>query len=231
MRSTYFLFPVLFLSSNYCNAQLCKTDAKLINTKDAFLQATKDDSRKKLVILQNVIPGLAINMPYATAHNFTKTVLYRHPVAYLHQEPANALKQVQGELNKKGLALKIYDAYRPFSVTCTMWKLVPDRRYAANPRKGSNHNRAVALDLTIINLKTGKELDMGTAFDNFTDSAHHDFIQLPAQVLANRKLLKGLMWKYGFTMVPAEWWHYQWRNRAIYEVLDLDFDELKELVN
>jgi zinc D-Ala-D-Ala dipeptidase len=229
MRFTNFVIVVL-LSVACCSAQPCHTDAKLIGTRDAFLESVKSDPKKKLVAIQKLIPGLIVEMPYATSRNFTKTILYTHPVAYLREEPAWALKQIQQDLSKKGLALKIYDAYRPFSATCIMWRLVPDRRYAANPRKGSNHNRAVALDLTIINLKTGKELDMGTPFDNFTDTAHHDFTQLPEQVLANRRLLKGLMWKYGFTMVPTEWWHYQWRNRQDYEILDLSFDELKDIV-
>lgn len=229
-RNARFFLLLMIIGSHTCAAQICKTDAKLIYTRQGFIDAIKADPRKNLVPLQRVIPGLVIELKYATARNFTKTVLYKHPVAYLHPEPAEALRKVQEELKKKGLALKIYDAYRPFSATCTMWRLVPDRRYSANPRKGSNHNRAVALDLTIINLRTGKELDMGTSFDNFTDSAHHDFANLPPEVLANRRMLKGVMWKYGFTMVPTEWWHYQWRDRAIYEVLDLDFDELRDLV-
>lgn len=231
MRLFNLIFLLLtFVFANFCKGQGYKCEAKVINNKDTFLQTIKNDPLKKLVVLQKVIPGLVIDMRYATTHNFTKTILYHHPIAYLHVAPANALKQVQDELNKKGLALKIYDAFRPFSVTCKIWRLVPDKHYAANPRKGSNHNRALALDLTIINLKTGKELDMGTGYDNFTDSAHHDFTQLPEQVLANRKLLKATMRKYGFGMVPAEWWHYQWHNNDDYEVIDLDFDDLKDVV-
>jgi len=153
-------------------------------------------------------------------------VLYRNPVPCLRAEPAKALRQAQEELAKKGLGFKLFDAYRPFSVTCKMWRAVPDRHYAANPRKGSNHNRGLAVDLTLIDLKTGRELDMGTSFDNFTDSAHHDFKNLPAQVIANRQLLKATMRKYGFGLVPTEWWHYQYHNDADYEVLDLDFGDI-----
>ncbi len=126
------------------------------------------------------------------------------------------------------MAIKLYDAFRPFAATCRIWRLVPDKRYAANPLKGSNHNRALAVDLTIIDLKIGKELDMGTAFDSFTDTAHHSFIQLPPAVLANRRLLKTTMRKYGFGIVPDEWWHYQWPNNQDYEIIDLSFDDLKE---
>ncbi|MCD6013326.1 MAG: peptidase vanX D-ala-D-ala dipeptidase [Flavipsychrobacter sp.] len=226
-----FLFQAIFLHAFICAGQSCKTDAKYVNTKETFLNSIKDDPGKRLVALKQVIPGLVIDLRYATTNNFTKTVLYRNPVVYLRETPARSLKLAQEELNKKGLALKVYDAFRPFSVTCKMWRLIGDRRYVANPRKGSFHNRGIAIDVTLIGLHTGKELDMGTGYDCFTDSAHHDFYKLAPQVLANRKLLRDIMRKYGFGMVPEEWWHYQWRyNRESYEVIDLDFDELKDIV-
>ena len=224
------IFPLFFFSASSL-AQQCKTDAKVISNKSDLLLSIKNDPVKKLVNIKKAIPGLALDIRYATTNNFTKTVLYHHPQVYLRIVPANALRQIQDELHKKGMALKIYDAFRPFSVTCKIWNIVPDRRYAANPRKGSNHNRGLAVDITIIDLKTGKELDMGTAFDSFTDTAHHSFTQLPANVIANRKLLKGVMWRHGFGMVPDEWWHYQWKNNDDYEVIDLDFDDLKEIAN
>src|SRR5437867_1601617 len=83
------------------------------------------------------------------------------------------------ELNEKGLGLKIFDAYRPYSVTVKFWELIKDERYVANPSKGSGHNRGIAVDLTIIHLKTNEELNMGTGFDNFTDTAHQAFVNLP----------------------------------------------------
>jgi D-alanyl-D-alanine dipeptidase len=231
MRSfTVVIFFIFSFSAIFCRAQPCKTDAKVISNKVDLLLSVKNDPAKKFVDLRKAIPGMVIDLRYATAGNFTKTVLYHHPQAYLREAPANALKQVQDELHKKGLALKLYDAFRPFSVTCKIWRIVPDRRYAANPRKGSNHNRGLAVDVTIVDMKSGKELDMGTAFDSFTDTAHHSFTQLPAQVLANRQLLKNTMWKHGFGLVPDEWWHYQWKNNHDYEVIDLDFDDLKEIV-
>ncbi len=230
MRQLYLLiFLSVFFLPELCTAQ-CKTDAKVISSKADLLQSIKNDPAKRLVDIKKAIPGLIIDLRYATTNNFTHTILYRHPQVYLRSAPAGGLRQVQDELYKKGLALKVYDAFRPFSVTCNIWHLVPDRRYAANPRKGSNHNRGLAVDVTIVDIKTGKELDMGTPFDNFTDTAHHAFTALPAQVLANRKLLKGVMWKHGFGMVPTEWWHYQWKNVDDYEVIDLDFDDLNMIV-
>jgi D-alanyl-D-alanine dipeptidase len=120
----------------------------------------------------------------------------------------------------------VFDAYRPWSATRKMWELVQDERYVANPAKGSNHNRGLAIDLTLIRLSTGEELDMGTGFDNFTDTAHHTFTNLPQPVIKNRILLKGIMEKKGFASFESEWWHYTWTNNRNYEVLDIDFKKL-----
>jgi len=220
-----FLYVVMFAGTAF--AQPCATSVRVISTKDELVKSIAADAGAKFVRLKDLIPGVVLDLRYATANNFTHTVLYHNPIACMRQAPAEALKQVQGELNKKGLGLKIYDAYRPFSVTCLLWQKTTDRRYTANPRRGSHHNRGIAADLTIIDLRTGKELDMGTGYDNFTDTAHHNFAYLPEPVLANRRLLKNIMWKHGFNFVPTEWWHYHWRDKH-YDVADVAFAELGE---
>ena len=115
-----------------------------------------------------------------------------------------------------------------YSVTEKFWELVHDERYVANPAKGSGHNRGIAVDLTIINLKTGKELDMGTGFDNFSDTAHHAFTKLSEEVLQNRDLLKSTMEKFGFKALDTEWWHYFLANGNKFEILDIDFKKQKK---
>ena len=145
---------------------------------------------------------------------------------YLRQPVADALAMAANELNKKGLGLKIFDAYRPYSVTQKIWDLVKDARYAAEPKKGSRHNRGIAVDLTLINLATQEELDMGTGFDNFSDTAHHAFTRLPKAVLQNRKMLRSIMQKYGFEAQSTEWWHYSIHKLKYFEILDISFSEL-----
>lgn len=218
---------VAVLCTFKCAAQPCKPNALVINTSSNLAERTKANPDASFVSLQHSIPNIAIDLRYATTHNFTNKVLYHKPSALLRKLPAEALKKVQAELNKKGLGLKIYDAYRPFSVSCLLWQYAPDKRYVANPKRGSHHNRGTAVDLTIIHLSTGKELNMGTDFDNFTDSAHHNFTYLPADVLTNRKLLKNIMWKHGFNFVPTEWWHYHWRDKS-YDLVDLDFSSINK---
>ncbi len=147
--------------------------------------------------------------------------------AYLQKKAARQLNSVQQVLKKKGLGIKIFDAYRPFSVTEKMWLLVQDVRYAADPKKGSGHNRGVAVDVTLVNLKTKKEVEMGTGFDNFSDTAHNEFKQLPEFVLQNRLLLKSVMEQFGFKALDTEWWHYSLPNARDYELLDIPFKDLR----
>ncbi len=196
----------------------------IIKDIDSYLETVKQDSCKGMTELRSIIPGIVYDLRYAGTNNFMHRRMYpkNTKLTFLRAPAATALQKVQQELNAQGYGLKIFDAYRPYSVTVRFWELVKDERYVANPSKGSGHNRGLAVDLTIINLSTGKELEMGTGFDNFTDSAHHNFTQLPQSVLNNRKFLKDTMEKYGFSLFDTEWWHYYWPNDRNYEVLDLE---------
>lgn len=177
-----------------------------------------------------MVPDIVYDFPYATKNNFTGSKLYNNgSVTFVRLPVAKALAKVQKELRNLGYGLKIYDAYRPYTVTKKMWEIIRDERYVANPAKGSGHNRGLAVDVTIIDLQTMKELDMGTGFDNFTDTAHHTFKNLSPTVLSNRLLLRGLMEKQGFKALETEWWHYSWTNDRNYDVLDIDFKKLKSL--
>lgn len=200
------------------------------NLKEYRIQV-ENNSDKKMVELKSIIPGLVYDIRYATTNNFMHRKMYPGKTKYtfLRKPAAESLLNVQKELNEKGLGLKIFDAYRPYSVTMKFWELVHDERYVANPAKGSGHNRGIAVDLTIIKLKTGDELNMGTGFDNFTDSAHQVFTDLPKEVLQNRALLKSTMEKYGFKALETEWWHFYLPDGDKFEVLDISFKKLKKI--
>lgn len=181
-----------------------------------------------MVELKSLINGLQYDLRYAGSNNFMHRRMYPENtrITFLRQPAALALKKVQEELSAKGLGLKIFDAYRPYSVTVKFWELVKDERFVAHPRNGSGHNRGAAVDLTIIRLNNGRELEMGTGFDNFTDTAHQGFTGLPETVIANRLLLKSVMERNGFKPYNDEWWHYSWPESARYEILDISFKKL-----
>ena len=197
---------------------------------DDYKQQVKKDSAKRMIELKKMMPGILYDLRYATVNNFMRRLMYPAGTntAFLRLPAVKALQKVQQELNEKGLGLKIYDAYRPYSVTVKFWELVKDERYVANPSKGSGHNRGIAVDLTIINLVTGDELNMGTGFDNFTDTAHHAFTKLPEEILQNRELLKSTMQQCGFKVYSEEWWHYSLPDAARFEILDIDFKKFKK---
>lgn len=195
-----------------------------------YKKQVKKDPEKRMIELKTEIPSIVYDLRYATTNNFMHRLMYPAgtSLTFLRSIAVNALKDVQEELQLKGLGLKIFDAYRPYDVTVKFWELVKDDRYVANPAKGSGHNRGIAVDLTIINLTTGKELDMGTGFDNFSDTAYHTFTKLPEEILQNRILLKSVMEKYGFMAYNEEWWHYSWPESSRFEILDLKFRKLKK---
>ncbi len=195
-----------------------------------YKKQVRKDTLKKMVELKSMIPGIVYDLRYATTNNFMQRLMYPGGTSktFMRAPAAAALKKVQTELNILGLGLKIFDAYRPFSVTEKFWELVHDERYVANPSKGSGHNKGIAVDLTIINLNNGIELDMGTGFDNFSDTAHHAFTKLPEEVLQNRELLKSTMEKYGFKAFDSEWWHYFIPGSDKYEILDISFRKLSK---
>lgn len=223
-------FSLLVLPSFAQQLKTSSYGVRYIASEKSYRQTLTLDSNKKMVELKQLMPALIYEFHYATSDNFVKRPLYsvNTDFTFLRSPAANAVQKVQTELNEKGFGLKIFDAYRPYSVTIKFWELIKDERYVANPSKGSGHNRGLAVDLTIVDLKTGVELDMGTDFDNFTDTAHHSFTQLSPAVLQNRKLLKEVMLKHGFNSLETEWWHYYWPNDRNYEVLDLDFKKLKK---
>lgn len=212
-----------------------KNEYGLIEIKDInkYRSIACKDSLQLMIDLQKMVPGIIIDLRYASINNFIHREMYPPgtSVTFLKLPVAKALAQVQENLKTKGYCLKIFDAYRPYSVTKKFWELVHDERYVAHPAKGSGHNRGIAVDITLTNLKTKQDLVMGTGFDNFSDTAHHSFTALPQQVLNNRKLLKETMMHYGFNPLETEWWHYSWPNPQKFEILNVSFADLKKATN
>jgi len=194
-------------------------------------KSIQKDEENRLFELKTLIPSLKYELRYAGTDNFVGRPMYPRntQITFLRKSPASALKRIEEELNQQGLGLKIWDAYRPYSVTVAFWDLIGDERYVANPAKGSGHNRGIAIDLTIVDKKSGQECDMGTGFDHFSDTAHHSFQSLPKAVLQNRALLRNLMEKNGFKAYEEEWWHYSWPDPIRFEVLDIPFSKLKRV--
>jgi D-alanyl-D-alanine dipeptidase len=178
-----------------------------------------------LVNLEELIPGIRLDIRYATTNNFTGQKLYPVAKCYLRRQAAEQLKQVQDELRGMGLALKIFDGYRPLSVQKKMWAIYPNPGFVADPAKGSKHNRGAAVDLTLIRLD-GTELAMPTPYDDFTGKAASRYMDLPEEVIKNRALLERVMREHDFRELNTEWWHFDFRNSRKYDILDIDYSQL-----
>jgi D-alanyl-D-alanine dipeptidase len=202
----------------------------VIGSAKLYKKTVETDSGKRMVSIRKSIPDAVIDLKYAGTDNFMHAKLY--PVihtTYLRRNVSDALQAVQQELKELNLCIKIWDAYRPYHITEKMWDAVKDDRYAADPKFGSGHNRGIAVDVTIVNLNTNKELDMGTGFDNFSDTAHSYFKNLNENIIQNRQLLRSVMEKHGFKALETEWWHYYIPEFNKYELLDLPFKDLYKL--
>jgi len=181
--------------------------------------------RPDLVELVTLEPTLRLDIRYAGADNLAGRPVYSEARAFLQRPAAEALARVHRGLREHGYGLLIFDGYRPWAVTRLFWDLMPaDRKvYVADPAKGSRHNRGAAIDLTLFDLKTGREVPMPSAYDETTERAHVTFAGGPEEPRAARDLLIDAMSREGFFVYPYEWWHFDWKDWREYPVLDLPF--------
>jgi D-alanyl-D-alanine dipeptidase len=171
------------------------------------------------------ITDIPRDVRYATTNNFMHATLYPVSRVLLRRPAAIALHEIEQELAREGLGLKIFDGYRPYRITVRMWKAIHNPDFVADPAKGSRHNRGAAVDLTLIDLRTGSELPMPTGYDDFTARARQDFNDLPAEAIANRARLREVMTRHGFEPLPSEWWHFDFHGWEAFELLDLPLED------
>ncbi|MDZ7373865.1 MAG: D-alanyl-D-alanine dipeptidase [candidate division KSB1 bacterium] len=178
-----------------------------------------------LVEVTSAVPGVVVDLKYATQDNFTGRVLYDTSCCFLRRGTAEKLRRVQLRLEKRGYRLKIWDGYRPLFVQKRMWELVPDPRFVADPRVGSRHNRGAAVDVTLVD-SSGRELEMPTGFDDFSERARRDYDGCSPEAKRNRQILEDAMRAEGFVPLPSEWWHFDDADWRKYKVVDIPIREL-----
>ena len=154
------------------------------------------------------IPGMYQELKYATDQNFTGQIIYNFSDAYLRYSTVKKLAAVNDDLSELGLALKIWDGFRPVSAQFKLWAVCPDPTFVANPQTGhSSHSRGNTVDVTLVD-KDGNELEMPSEFDDFSDKANRDFSDCTEVAAQHAQLLEILMEKHGFYGYFDEWWHY-----------------------
>ena len=225
---SYFILIIFFLLLSCSNKVTKVGQLKVIKSISYYKKQVAFNPNFALLSLKKNIPTLVLDIKYATLNNFSGIAVYNTAKAFARKPVVLALQKVQQNLAKQGLGLKIFDAYRPYSVTVKFWDITPiDKKdFVANPAKGSRHNRGCAVDVTLINLKTGEELAMPTPYDSFLNVAYADFTNLPNNILQNRKILQDAMTKNGFTIFKQEWWHFDFEGWQAYDLMDIKFEKL-----
>jgi len=184
------------------------------------------------VVLADYVPHIIQEIRYYSTYNFIGERIdgYEEPVALLTKEAARSLKAVSSELTVRGYRLKVFDAYRPASAVrhFILWgiedtdvRMKPyfypalektelfEKGYIA---KQSSHSRGSTVDLTLLDMATGRELDMGSPFDLFDEVSHPDSRKVTDEQFENRTILRKAMMRNGFVPIDCEWWHFTLRN-------------------
>jgi D-alanyl-D-alanine dipeptidase len=154
--------------------------------------------------------------------------VYTQARAFLQRPAAEALVRAHQALKKEGYGLVIFDGYRPWRITKLFWDLTPadKKHFVADPKKGSRHNRGCAVDLSLVDLRTGKEVSMPGEYDEMSERSYPGYTGGSSEQRRLRDLLRKHMESVGFTVYPFEWWHFDFAEWPSYPILDLPFEKL-----
>ena len=200
----------------------------LFVTPAAAQKSVAPDDPSGFVVLAEVVPDIIQEIRYYSTYNFVGDRIdgYEMPCALMTREAAEALKKVSDDVMKMGYRLKIYDAYRPQKAVDHFVRWAKDTRDVRMKKyfypeigkerlfpedyimEKSGHSRGSTVDLTLFDMKTGKEVDMGGTFDYFGELSHPDYKKITKQQYKNRMILRDAMVKHGFKPLYSEWWHF-----------------------
>jgi D-alanyl-D-alanine dipeptidase len=181
-----------------------------------------------LVELIKLDRTIKLDIRYATSNNFLGRPVYKEARAFLQRPAAEALVRANSALRKKGYGLIIHDGYRPWSVTRIFWDATPEdkKQFVADPAQGSRHNRGCAVDLSLYDLKTGKEVVMTSGYDEMTERSHINYQGGTEDQRRLRDTLRAAMEAEGFAVYEPEWWHYDYKDWKEYPILNISFSEI-----
>ena len=181
-----------------------------------------------LVELIKLDRTIKLDIRYATSNNFLGRPVYKEARAFLQRPAAEALVRANKALRKNGYGLIIHDGYRPWSVTKIFWDATPEdkKQFVADPAQGSRHNRGCAVDLSLFDLNTGKEVVMPSGYDEMTERSHINYTGGTAEATRLRDMLRVGMEAEGFAVYEPEWWHYDYKDWKEYPILNIGFSEI-----
>ena len=182
-----------------------------------------------LVEITRLEPSIHLDVRYATADNFTGRAVYDEARAFLQRPAAEALVRAHRRLAEDGYGILVLDGYRPWSVTKLFWDITPadKKQFVADPARGSRHNRGCAVDLTLYDLKTGRQVSMPGEYDEMSERSHINYAGGTAEQRRLRDLLRAAMEAEGFAPYEPEWWHYDYKDWKEYPIGNVKFSEIK----
>jgi D-alanyl-D-alanine dipeptidase len=182
-----------------------------------------------LVDLAKLDPRIKLDIRYATSDDFLSTPVYTSARAFLQRPAAEALLRAHRELIKQGYGLLIFDAYRPWYVTKIFWDATPPdkHQFVADPAKGSRHNRGCAVDLSLYDLATGREIPMPGVYDEMSDRSYPNYTGGTPDQREHRQVLRAAMEAQGFTVYETEWWHFDYRDWPRYAIQNIPFEAIR----
>ncbi len=174
-------------------------------------------------------PTLHLEIRYATSNNFVGRPVYPEARAFLQRPAAQALVRANRSLKQQGYGLLIFDGYRPWAITKLFWDITPadKKQFVADPKKGSKHNRGCAVDLTLFDLKTGREVRMPGEYDEMSERSYPDYSGGTPESRGLRDLLRSAMEREGFAVYEFEWWHFDYKDWQQYPILNIPFSEIR----
>ena len=182
-----------------------------------------------LVELVKLDTSFHLDIRYATNNNLAGKPVYTEARAFLQRPAAEALVNANKELKPLGYGLLIFDGYRPWSVTKLFWDITPDdkKQFVANPKEGSKHNRGCAIDLSLYEIASGKEVQMTGVYDEMSERSYPYYTGGTEEQRKMRDLLRTKMEANGFTVYDYEWWHFDFKDWKSYRIGNIQFSEIK----
>ena len=182
-----------------------------------------------LVELIKLDSGIKLDIRYATSNNLVGRPVYAEARAFLQRPAAMALVKVNEELRPLGYGLLIFDGYRPWSVTKLFWDITSkeNKKFVADPQKGSKHNRGCAVDLSLYDLANGKEIEMPGVYDEMSERCYPGYTGGTIEQRKMRDLLRTRMEAHGFAVYDYEWWHFDYHDWPTYRITNIPFADIK----
>jgi D-alanyl-D-alanine dipeptidase len=222
----FIVYAIFFLISFVLVGQE-KSEVVVIRDTVNYLQLIGDDASNELINLEGFVPGLKLDIRYATSNNISGEPLYVKGQAFVRKPVAVSMAIIQDALNRRGLGLKIFDAYRPYAVAEKLAEQLKNSGYAGFSENNTKHSRGASVDVSLISLASGEEIQMPTDYCQNSEATRTNYRNLPDNVRNNREILIQVMQQHGFRVSPDQWWHFDFMGWQAFSLMDLSFEELE----